>query len=661
MIEVDKILTNSIIVTMDDDYRILPGGALAVDDDTIVAVGPEGDVLGSYSAPEVIDCGGRIIIPGLINAHTHAAMTLLRGLEDDRRLDVWLLAYIMPVEREFVNPVFCRLGTQLACAEMIRGGVTCFTDMYYFEDAVAAATAEIGMRAVCSQTVLKFPAPDADSFEDSLAAAREFIQRWSDHPLIVPSVAPHAAYTTTPEILKACIDLAIEFDVPLHTHISETLQEVEQWRELYDMPVIPWVKKLGLLEAKVIAAHCVHIDDGEIHTLEHAGVGVVHNPSSNLKLASGFAPVTEMLATGLNVGLATDGPASNNDLDMFEEMRLATFIAKAVTGDPTVLPARQVFEMATSMGAKALHLSHLIGSLEPGKRADLTMVDMQTTHNLPHFDRDPGAIYSRLVYTSKSNDVTDVMVNGKWLMRERKLLTLDEIPLLEAVADIAKRIDAFLIEREESVLSKLVAIGGARQEESYEVQIKVRLSDPAPVLDKLNSGVFEIIRTAHYLEYDNYFSFSDPDQGRLRYREDDFIDENGNVFNVRYRLTLTGPAVEGEYPNSVLLSRSRFIAPAKQSSRFYREYFNPLDEIEIHKDRSRWLVRFQGVELFVNIDRVLKPELDGWFLEIKSRTWSRRDAELKAEKISELLHALEVEDAEAVPQEYPVLVSEKPN
>lgn len=660
MIEVDKILTNSIIVTMDDDHRILPGGALAVDDDTIVAVGPEEDVLGSYSAPEVIDCAGRIMIPGLINAHTHAAMTLLRGLEDDRRLDVWLLAYIMPVEREFVNPVFCRLGTQLACAEMIRGGITCFTDMYYFEDAVAAATAEIGMRAVCSQTVLKFPAPDADSFEDSLAAAREFIQRWSDHPLIVPSVAPHAPYTTTPEILKACIDLAIEFDVPLHTHLSETLQEVEQWRERYDMPIIPWVKKLGLLEAKVIAAHCVHIDDGEIHTLEHAGVGVVHNPSSNLKLASGFAPVIEMLATGLHVGIGTDGPASNNDLDMFEEMRLATFIAKAVTGDPTALPARQVFEMATSMGAKALHLSHLTGSLEPSKRADLALVDLQTTHNLPHFDRDPGAIYSRLVYTSKSTDVTDVMVNGKWLMRERKLLTLDEIPLLEAVAGIAKRIDAFLIEREESVLSKLVAIGGARQEESYEVQIKVRLPDPDPVLRKLNSGVFEIVRTAHYLEYDNYFSFTDADEGRLRYREDDFIDENGNVFNVRYRLTLTGPAVEGEYPNSVLLSRSRFIAPAKQSSRFYREYFNPLDEIEIHKDRLRWLLRFQGVELFVNIDRVLKPALDGWFLEIKSRTWSRRDAELKAEKISELLHALEVEDAEAVPQEYPVLVSEKP-
>ncbi len=659
MTEVDKILTNAIIVTMDDEYRIIHSGALAVRDDTIVAVGPEGDVLGSYSAPEVIDCDGRTMIPGLINAHTHAAMTLLRGLEDDRRLDVWLLAYIMPVEREFVNPAFCRLGTQLACAEMIRSGVTCFADMYYFEDAVAAATAEIGMRAVCSQTVLKFPAPDADSFEDSLAAAREFIQRWSGHPLIVPSVAPHAPYTTTPEILKACIDLAIEFNVPLHTHLSETLQEVEQCRERYDMPVIPWVKKLGLLEAKVIAAHCVHIDDGEIHTLKHAGTGVVHNPSSNLKLASGFAPVTEMLATGLNVGIATDGPASNNDLDMFEEMRLATFIAKAITRDPTALPARQVFEMATSMGAKALHIGHLIGSLETGKRADLTMVDLQTTHNLPHFDRDPDAIYSRLVYATKSTDVTDVIVNGRWLMRERNLLTVDETPVLEAVADYAKRIDTFLIEREESVLSKLVAIGGARQEESYEVQIKVRLSDPAPVFDKLNSGTFEIVRTAHYLEYDNYFSFADPDQGRLRYREDDFIDEKGNVFNVRYRLTLTGPAVEGEYPNSVLLSRSRFIAPAKQSSRFYREYFNPLDEIEIHKDRRRWLLRFQGVELFVNIDRILKPVLDGWFLEIKSRTWSRRDAELKAEKISELLHALEVGDAEAVPQEYPILVAEK--
>jgi 5-methylthioadenosine/S-adenosylhomocysteine deaminase len=658
MTEVDQILTHAQIVTMDDEYRIIQDGALAVLNDRIFTVGANDEVLASYSSSKIIDCGGRTMIPGLINTHTHAAMTLLRGLADDRRLDVWLLGYIMPVEREFVNPGFCRLGTQLACAEMIRSGVTCFADMYYFEDTVAEAVADAGLRAVCSQTVLKFPSPDADSYEDSLAAAREFIQRWSGHPLIIPAVAPHAPYTTTPDILTACTNLAKEFDVPLLIHIAETLQEVEQWREQYDMPVIPWVKKLGLLEAKVIAAHCVHVDEGEIHTLQHAGTGVAHNPSSNLKLASGFAPITEMLETGLNVGIATDGPASNNDLDLFEEMRLATFIAKAVTKDPTALPARQVFEMATSMGAKALHLGELTGSLKPGKRADLAIVNMETAHNYPHFTRDPEAIYSRLVYATKSTDVTDVMVNGKWLMRDRELLTLNEGNLLKTAAEYAQRVDTFLIKREGSVLSKLIAIGGARQEESYEVQIKVRLPDPDPVLEKLNSGEFEVVRKAHYLEYDTYFSFDDPLDGRLRYREDDFVDDDGNIFNVRYRLTLTGPAAEHEYPDSVLLSRSRFIAPAQHSSRFYHEYFNPTEEIEINKDRLRWLLRYQGVELFVNIDRIIMPPLEGCFLEIKSRTWSRRDAELKAEKISELLRELGVEDADAVPMEYPELVSD---
>jgi 5-methylthioadenosine/S-adenosylhomocysteine deaminase len=513
------------------------------------------------------------------------------------------------------------------------------------------------MRAICCETVLKFPAPDADSYEDSLSAARDFIIRWKEHPLIVPAVAPHAPYTTTPEILRACIDLALEFDVPLHTHLSETSQEVEQWREIYDMPVMPWVKKQGIFNTKLIAAHCVHVDEGEIHTLEHGGAGVVHNPSSNLKLASGFAPVSDMLGKGLNVGLGTDGPASNNDLDMFEEMRLATFIAKSVTKDPTALPARQVFEMATSMGARAVHLDHLIGSLEAGKRADLALVDLRTLHNYPHFQRGPSAVYSRLVYASKSSDVTDVMVNGNWLMRDRGLLTLDEASLIEAVEDHAKRIDSFLIEREESALSKLIAIGGARQEESYEVQVKLRLLDPVPVLEKLKSGELEVVRTSHYLQYDTYFSFGDPDEGRLRYREDNYVDDKGNIQRVRYRLTLTGPAAEQEYPNSVLLSRSRFIAPAKHSARFYREYFHPTNEVEIHKDRRRWLLRFGGVELFVNVDRVLKPELKDSYLEIKSRTWSRIDAERKAEKISELLTELGVSGAEAVTQEYTDLIS----
>ncbi len=656
MKKVDQILKNATIVTMDDEFRVIPNGAVAIINDTFVAVGTEQEILKSYSAPVNFDCGEKTMIPGLINSHTHIPMTLLRGLADDLRLDVWLLGYIMPVEREFVNPDFCRLGSLLACAEMIRGGVTCFADMYYFESAVAEAVAETGLRAVCSQTIMKFPTPDAESYEDSLAASRDYIKTWVDHPLIVPSIAPHAPYTCTPEILKACMDLALEFDVPLQIHISETLQEVEQWRKRYQMPVIPWVKKLGLLDAKVIAAHCVHVDEGEIHTMEHAGSGVAHNPSSNLKLASGFAPVTEMLESGLNVGIGTDGPASNNDLDLFEEMRLATFIAKAVTKDPTALPARQVFAMATSMGARTLHLGHLTGSLEPGKRADLALVDLCTSHNYPHFNRDPNAIYSRLVYTAKSSDVTDVMVNGKWLMSERNLLTLDEIAIHDAADGYAKRIDAFLIDREDSVLSKLIAIGGTEQGESYEVQIKVRLPNPAPVIEKLNSGKFEIVRTAHYLEYDVYFSFSDPEEGRLRYREDEFVDEMGNVFNTRYRLTLTGPAAEREYPNLVFLSRSRFIAPATHSPRFYREYFNPIAETVINKDRQRWLLRFGEEEVFVNIDQVLSPALDDYFLEIKSRTWSLRDAELKADKIYELLRELGVEEAEAVHQEYPELV-----
>ncbi len=513
------------------------------------------------------------------------------------------------------------------------------------------------MRAVCSQTVLKFPTPDAESFEDALQRASEFIHRWRGHPLVVPSVAPHAAYTSTPEILRACTDLAVEFDVPLHIHIAETAQEVQDWRKSYDMPVVPWVKKQGLFEAKVLAAHCVHVDTGEIHTLQHAGAGVAHNPSSNLKLASGFAPVTQMLAEGIHLGIGTDGPASNNDLDMFEELRLASFVAKVRSGDPTAAPARTTLAMATTLGAKALHLGHLTGSLEPGKRADLALVDLNTLHSNPHFDHDPDSIYSRLVYTAKASDVTDVMVDGRWLMRDRELLTVRTDELLPAAAEVAKRIDAFLIELEDSVLSKLVAIGGAEREESYEIQMKLRLPQPDLVRETLDSGRLEIVRQVHYREYDSYFTFSDLREGRLRYREDEFIDDKGEVYNVRSRLTLIGPAAEREYPQSVLLSRSRFIAPANHSERFYREYFTPSSEIAVHKDRLRWLVRFHGQEFFINIDQLLQPAVEGNFLEIKSRTWSRGDAEVKAGLILELLKTLGIEGVSEVRDEYPDLVT----
>lgn len=654
---VDLLLTNAIVLTMDEQLSIFEPGGVAIQGDHIVAVGMADELAQTHSAKEVIDFKGKVLMPGLVNAHTHAAMVMLRGLADDLRLDVWLMGYMMPVEREFVSPEFVKLGTVMACIEMIRAGVTCFADMYYFEEVVAQAVAEIGMRALCAQTVMKYPTPDAEFFEASLASAREYIQRWKGHPLIVPSVAPHSPYTCTDEILKATAALAVEFDVPLQTHLAETALEVENSREEHGMPVIPYVKKQNLFDAKVLAAHCVHIDEGEIHTLAHHRVGVAHNPTSNLKLASGFAPVSRMIDLGLNVGIGTDGAASNNDLDMFEEIRLAALIAKGSKGDPTTLPASLVLSMATRLGARALYLGDLIGSLEPGKRADLILVDIQSLHNSPRFRREPDNIYAQLVYAAKSTDVSDVMVNGHWLMRDHVLTTLDESELLLQATSYAQRIDTFLIQREKSILSKLVAIGGTTEAESFEVQAKVSIPDSAAVMAMLSSNEIEVLRHRHYHEYDTYFSFAESPQDYLRYREDDFIDEKGQVSNVRYRLTLLGPAREGRFPSEVLLSRSRYIAPANHSLRFYREYFKPSSETYIEKDRLRWRVLFHGTEFFINLDHVKQPDL-GYFLEVKSRTWSRRDAEHKAQLAIELIRALGVSPEKTVSKDYIEIVTE---
>ncbi len=652
---VDVILKNALVLTMDEKLQQYFPGAVAIRGDSIQAVGLESEVRKEYAANLEVDCQGRVLMPGLVNAHTHVPMTLLRGLADDLRLDVWLMGYMMPVEREFVSPDFVRLGTLLACAEMIRSGVTAFADMYYFEDDVARATAEAGLRAVCSQTVLKFPSPDARAFEDSLAYARDFISRWKGHPLIVPSVAPHAPYTCTPEILKATAQLAVEFDVPLHTHLAETALEVENMRRETGMPVVPYVKKQGLFDAKVLAAHCVHIDYGEMNTLLHAHAGVAHNPSSNMKLASGFAPVAKMLEVGLNVGIGTDGPASNNDLDMFEELRLASFIAKGNSGDPTVLPAPQVMTMATRLGANALHIGDITGSLGAGKRADLILVDIAPLHNSPRFRRDTDNPYAQVVYSAKASDVTDVMVNGKWLMRDRQLLTLDEAELLVQAQEYAHKIDAFLIEREQSVLSKLIALGGSSEQESFEVQVKVQIDDPDQVASGLNQDAIKIIRYRHYHQHDTYFVFEDLSQGRLRYREDEFI-ENNKIANVRTRLTLIGPAREGQFKHDVLLSRSRYLAPATQTLRFYREYFKPKAELELSKNRRRWLIHYRDTEFFVNLDQVDQPTL-GTFLEVKSTTWSREDAKLKAQLAVELISLLASGKQKTIPQDYFELIT----
>jgi 5-methylthioadenosine/S-adenosylhomocysteine deaminase len=655
MIEVDYILTNATILTMDEEYKIFQPGAIAIKGDKIAAVGEASDISANYNGKEVVDCAGKILMPGLINAHTHVPMTLLRGLSDDLRLDVWLLGYMMPVEREYVTPEFVRLGTKIACAEMIQAGITCFADMYYFEDDVAEATAEIGMRAVCGESVLKFPTPDARSYEESLAYSRKFIQKWKGHALIVPAIAPHAPYTCTDDILQKSKDLAIEFDVPLHIHLAETAAEVENSRNEHGIPVIPYVKKQKLFDAKVIAAHCVHIDPGEIRTLKSANAGVAHNPSSNLKLASGIAPVKQLMDIGVNVGIGTDGPASNNDLDMFEEVRLTTFLAKGASGDPTALPAKITLAMATRIGAKALHIGDITGSLESGKRADLITININATHNSPSFRHHPDGPYGQVVYAAKATDVVDTMVNGKWLMRDRVLTTIQEKDLLRQAQEYANRIDSFLSQRESSVVSKLIAIGGAHEEESFEVQVKVPIDDTNELKNIVLSSGLRILRARHYREYDTYFFFEDRDQGRLRYREDHLLSDRGEITNVRSRLTLIGVRSERHFQENVLLSRSRYFAPATQSQRFYKEYFNPVHMLEIEKDRKRFLIEYKETEFFINIDDFKEPLL-GAFLEIKSRTWSKDDAERKSQLAIELLEYLGIKGIKPITEDYIELV-----
>ncbi|MDX9865248.1 MAG: amidohydrolase family protein [Anaerolineaceae bacterium] len=632
----DTIFINAIVLTMDKQLNQYEPGAVAVKDTKIVAVGPQENVTAAWDTGETVDCGQRVLLPGLINAHTHVPMTLLRGLADDLRLDVWLMGYCMPVEREFVSPDFVRLGTRLGCAEMIRSGITTFADMYYFEDDIAAATAEIGMRALLGESILMFPSPDSDSPYEALEYTRKFIEKWKDHPLITPVVSPHAAYTNTEETLQLAAKLALEYDVPLHTHIAETALEVENLRREKEMPVVPYVKKQNLLKPKAIAAHCVHIDEGEMYTLLHANTGVAHNPSSNLKLASGIAPIPKMVELGLNVGIGTDGTASNNDLDMFEEMRLAAFVGKVSTSDPTTLPADTILLMATRIGAQALHIADTTGSLEIGKQADLILVDINRLHNSPRFRRDKNGIYAQIVYAGKSSDVTDVMVAGKWLMRGQQLLTIDEKAILNEARLYAEKVDAFLTVREQSVLAKLIAIGGASEEESYEIQAKVAIENIEPILEALHKDGITISYKRHYKEYDNYLMFDDPQQGMIRFREDHFVNDAGEVTHVRSRLTHIGQTRERHFLQKAILNRSRYLAPANQSLRFYREYFTPTAEKEVNKIRLRFLITFENEEFYINLDTVLKPDL-GHFLEVKTRTWSKRDADEKANLISKLV------------------------
>lgn len=628
-------------------------GAVAVKGDAIVAVGEAAELGQRYRAAQVVDCAGHVIMPGLINCHTHLPMTLLRGLADDLRLDVWLYGYMLPAEQKFVSPEFVRLGAQLAAAEAIRSGVTCVNDMYYFEDSIAQTLAEIGMRALCSQSLMNFPTPDSASPDESLEFTDKFIAKWKNHPLIVPVIAPHAPYTCSPQLMRRCTEIALKHDVPLHIHIAETKQELDDSRAQHGMSVVHWIKKCGVLEAKVITAHCVWIDQSEMRVLKNAGASISHNPAANLKLASGIAGTQDMLDIGVTVGIGTDGPASNNDLDHFEEMRLVALLAKGNTRNPLAVPARTALMMATIGGARTCHIGHLTGSIEVGKRADLIVVNLDTLHNTPAFyQRDPNAIYTQLVYAGKAADVRDTMVNGKFLMRDRALLTLDEAKVKAESNAMARRISDFLAERESDVLRKLAAISGVQQEKSFEVQVKAHVKDIQPIIDIINADKdINVVRHVHYKQYDTYFYFAE-EKSRLRYREDVSVGDNNQLGASRYRLTLVGGQTEREFPHSILLSRVRFMAPADRSLRFYREYFKPARETQVEKDRLRWEIIFDDDELFINLDRVLSPARDGYFVELKSRTWSVRDAERKAAVIGKLLARFNIGDDLLLRQEY---------
>jgi 5-methylthioadenosine/S-adenosylhomocysteine deaminase len=396
----------------------------------------------------------------------------------------------------------------------------------------------------------------------------------------------------------------------------------------------------------------VHVTPRERAILARQGTGVAHNPTSNLKLASGLADVPAMLDAGIAVAIGTDGQASNNDQDLFEEMRLAALLPKGVTRDPTILPAQRAFAMATIDGARALKMDHIVGSIEVGKRADIAIVQLDCVHNIPSYDLSPANIFSRFVYSAKSHDVRHVMVDGRWLMRDRELLTLDEAQVRAEAQRIAGQVGAFLARREQSLIDKMVALGTLQRTKTYEVQVKVWI----PEEELLATGLLEspevmIIKPSERKQYDTYFLFDDPEAGIIRYREDYLLDRGSEVKPI-YNLTLRGPAKEREYADAVLLSRSRLTAAADRSLRFYREYFQPQSEKRVDKIRRRWRIKYKGVDFAVNLDRLIQPPSDRVYLELKARTWSQQDALQKAEMISELLDVLGVDKAGVMYDEY---------
>jgi len=433
--QVSLVVTGGDVVTMDASRRVLSPGAVAVNGRDIVAVGTPEEIARQFAASETIEAAGHVVLPGLVNTHTHAPMVMYRGLADDLALMDWLQKYIFPAEAKTVSPEMVRVGTRLAALEMIQSGTTTFADMYYFEEEIARATKAAGLRGVLGETIIGFPVADAKTPADALKRTEAFMREFAGDDLITAVPAPHSPYTVDEPTLRAIRELADRYKVPILIHLAETEDEVNIIREKHGMSPTAWLDSLGFLRPDVVAAHCVWLTDDDIAIMKRAGAAVSHNPESNMKLASGVAPVPKYLAAGITVGLGTDGAASNNDLDMFGAMRQTAFLHKLASRDPRAVPATAVLEMATIGGARALGLDKRVGSLEAGKRADLIVVAMNGARQTPMYNP-----VSHLVYVARGDDVRTTVVNGKVLMRDRQMRTLDERVVLADARALAKKV-----------------------------------------------------------------------------------------------------------------------------------------------------------------------------------------------------------------------------
>jgi 5-methylthioadenosine/S-adenosylhomocysteine deaminase len=433
-------LITGIVVSMDGQRHVYDDGAVVVKGDTIVAVGPRRELEAQYESRETIEAKNKLVLPGFINGHTHVPMTLFRGLHDDVTLNDWLYKYIFPAEKKNVTEEFVRWGTRLAAAEQIRSGVTTFADMYYFEDAVAEETKAAGMRGVLGETFIDFPAPDNKTEAAMLEYTEKFLKKWQDDPLIHAAPAPHSIYTCSQKTLQDASALARKYHAPILIHVAEMKKEWEDSEKNNQASPVQYLERIGVLGPDVIAAHCIFVDEADRKILAQHNVGCVHNPSSNMMIASGISPVPEMRAAGIAVGLGTDGPAgSNNDLDLMEEIDLAAKLAKIAKMNPLALNALAVVEMATIDGARALHMEKEIGSLEKGKKADLIMIGLDEPNAVPMYE-----IYAQIAYALKASDIETVMIGGHFVMRDHKLMTVNEQEAISKAREYQKSIAASL-------------------------------------------------------------------------------------------------------------------------------------------------------------------------------------------------------------------------